>query len=113
MEKWKHLDEQKQVYSAVITDGDIAVGQVLDVLKETGLEQNTIVIFASDNGPEWTGGRESKEVGTRLRRVLQHRPDRRTSRPQTQPIRRRCSRPVHRALARPRAGGRQKRQRPF
>ena len=27
MEKWKHLDEQKQVYSAVITDGDNDVGK--------------------------------------------------------------------------------------
>ena len=32
--KWKQLDEQKQVYSAVITDGDNAVGQVLDALAE-------------------------------------------------------------------------------
>ncbi len=62
MEKWKHLDEQKQVYSAVITDGDNDVGKVLDALKETGVENNTIVIFSSDNGPEWTG--EKKSVST-------------------------------------------------
>ncbi|HEY5312724.1 MAG TPA: sulfatase-like hydrolase/transferase, partial [Pirellulales bacterium] len=37
MQKWKHLDEQQQVYSAVITDGDMAVGQVLEALKETGV----------------------------------------------------------------------------
>ena len=55
MEKWKHLDEQKQVYSAVITDGDNDVGQVLAALKETGVEDNTIVVFSSDNGPESTG----------------------------------------------------------
>jgi len=55
MEKWKHLDEQKQVYAAVISDGDNDVGQVLAALKETGVEDNTIVIFSSDNGPEWTG----------------------------------------------------------
>jgi len=53
--KWKNLDEQKQVYAAVITDGDNAVGQVLAALKEAGVEDNTIVIFSSDNGPEWTG----------------------------------------------------------
>ena len=63
MAKWKHLDEQKQVYSAVITDGDNAVGQVLDALKEAGVEENTIVIFSADNGPEWTGGEESEEDG--------------------------------------------------
>ncbi|MFN7449360.1 MAG: sulfatase [Pirellula sp.] len=48
------LDEQKQVYAAVISDGDKAVGKIMDVLKDTGLEQNTIVLFSSDNGPEWT-----------------------------------------------------------
>ena len=58
LDKWKHLDEQKQVYAAVITDGDNAVGQVLAALKETGVEDNTIVIFSSDNGPEWTSTRK-------------------------------------------------------
>lgn len=55
MEKWKHLDEQKQVYAAVITDGDNAVGTILEALQEAGVEENTLVIFSSDNGPEWTG----------------------------------------------------------
>jgi len=64
MELWKHLDEQKQVYSAVITDGDKAVGAVLDALKEFGVEQNTIVVFSGDNGPESTGGKNSKVMGT-------------------------------------------------
>jgi N-acetylgalactosamine-6-sulfatase len=48
------LEEQKQVYAAVISDGDKAVGKIMDALKDTGLEQNTIVLFSSDNGPEWT-----------------------------------------------------------
>ena len=69
MERWKHHDEQKQVYAAVITDGDNDVGQVLAALKETGAEDNTIVLFSSDNGPEWTGtqkyvGKNAKD-GTR------------------------------------------------
>lgn len=63
MEVWKNLDEQKQVYSAVITDGDNAVGQVLDALKAAGLEENTIVLFSADNGPEWTGGENQKKMG--------------------------------------------------
>jgi len=54
MARWAHLDEQKQVYSAVITDGDNAVGLILDALDREGLADNTIVIFSSDNGPEWT-----------------------------------------------------------
>ncbi len=60
MEQWKHLDPEKQVYSAVITDGDNAVGQVLAALKETGVEGNTMVLFSSDNGPEWTGTDKGK-----------------------------------------------------
>jgi N-acetylgalactosamine-6-sulfatase len=57
MEKWKHLDKQKQVYSAVITDGDNAVGAILEALKAEGLEDNTIVMFSSDNGPERTAAK--------------------------------------------------------
>ena len=60
--KWKHLDEQKQVYAAVITDGDDAVGKVLDALKKAGVEQHTIVLFSSDNGPESTGTEKNKST---------------------------------------------------
>ncbi len=56
MARWKHLDEQKQVYAAVITDGDNAVGQILDALKTASVEENTLVVFSADNGPESTGG---------------------------------------------------------
>ena len=52
LEQWKHLDERKQVYAAVISDGDNAVGAILDALKEEGLADDTVVIFSSDNGPE-------------------------------------------------------------
>jgi N-acetylgalactosamine-6-sulfatase len=61
MTKWKHLDKQQQVYAAVITDGDNAVGKVLDALKASGVENNTIVMFSSDNGPENT----SPKAGTK------------------------------------------------
>jgi arylsulfatase A-like enzyme len=63
LEQWKHLPEQQQVYAAVISDGDKAVGRVLDVLQETGLAANTIVIFSSDNGPEVTGGENMRKHG--------------------------------------------------
>jgi N-acetylgalactosamine-6-sulfatase len=61
MQKWKHLDPQKQVYAAVITDGDNAVGQILDALKSEGLEERTIVMFSSDNGPEHTAAKDSPQ----------------------------------------------------
>jgi N-acetylgalactosamine-6-sulfatase len=68
LDKWKHLDDQKRVYAAVITDGDNAVGRVLAALEAAGVAQNTIVVFSSDNGPETTGtdkakGRPDAETG--------------------------------------------------
>jgi N-acetylgalactosamine-6-sulfatase len=59
--RWSHLDEQKRVYAAVITDGDNAVGRVLDALEAAGVAQNTIVLFSSDNGPESTAPATQRE----------------------------------------------------
>jgi N-acetylgalactosamine-6-sulfatase len=53
--RYAKLGEQQRVYSAVVADGDNGIGKVLGALKELGLEQNTLVIFSSDNGPENTG----------------------------------------------------------
>ncbi len=41
----------RAAYAAMITRLDKYVGEVLDLLQELGLAKNTIVIFASDNGP--------------------------------------------------------------
>ena len=46
---WK--SDQKG-YAAMITRLDQAVGSILQKLKESGIDENTIVIFTSDNGPE-------------------------------------------------------------
>lgn len=43
------------LYGDVMAELDDSVGQVLARLKELGLDDNTIVIFTSDNGP-WYGG---------------------------------------------------------
>src|SRR5215471_14088104 len=37
-----------------LAEMDSRTGQILDAIKEAGIEENTIVIFASDNGPEAT-----------------------------------------------------------
>lgn len=42
------------LYGDVIQEIDDAVGRILKTLREQGLEENTIVIFTSDNGP-WLG----------------------------------------------------------
>lgn len=43
-------------FAAMITRLDIYVGQIITKLKEKGLYDNTIIIFASDNGPHMEGG---------------------------------------------------------
>jgi len=42
-------DVEKRI-AAMITRMDHSIGQLLDVLKQTGEERNTLIIFASDNG---------------------------------------------------------------
>jgi arylsulfatase A-like enzyme len=44
-------DESAPNFKAVLREYDKQVGRLLDGLKELGLEQNTILIFSSDNGP--------------------------------------------------------------
>ena len=41
---------QNAVYAAMVKSLDDSVGRVLDHLKQSGMEQNTLVIFTSDNG---------------------------------------------------------------
>jgi arylsulfatase A-like enzyme len=42
---------QKQDFCAVLAEYDVQMGRLFDGLKTLGLEQNTLVIFTSDNGP--------------------------------------------------------------
>lgn len=51
MDHFKDLDPRQQVYAAVLREADNNVGMILDALKKSGIEQNTIVMFSSDNGP--------------------------------------------------------------
>lgn len=53
LEKYKNLDERKQVYASIIAEGDAGVGAILNVLKDLNIDDNTLVIFSSDNGPEY------------------------------------------------------------
>jgi arylsulfatase len=43
------------LYGDVIQELDWSVGEVLAALKRTGAEQNTLVMFSSDNGPWYQG----------------------------------------------------------
>jgi len=52
-EAWPQPEKSK---AAMITRLDADVGKILDRLKTLGLDQNTLVLFASDNGPHQEGG---------------------------------------------------------
>lgn len=49
-------DHRRRVYMSMVRSIDRSVGRVLQTLKDEGLDQNTIVIFSSDNGaPNYIG----------------------------------------------------------
>ncbi len=51
MEKFSWIpDMHRRIFAAMLANMDDGVGKVLDVLRQEGLEDNTIIIFLSDNG---------------------------------------------------------------
>lgn len=46
----------KAAYAAMITRIDMDVNKILQQLKHSGLDENTVVMFSSDNGPHKEGG---------------------------------------------------------
>jgi len=54
------------LYGDAIRELDFSIGQVLDKLKQLGLDDNTMVIFTSDNGP-WFGGSSGGLRGMKMK----------------------------------------------
>ena len=52
-EPWPEPDK---CFAAMVTRLDATVGRILETLRETGQDQNTLVLFTSDNGPHREGG---------------------------------------------------------
>lgn len=48
--------EPRATFAAMVSRLDMYVGQVIDRLQENGILGNTVIIFASDNGPHIEGG---------------------------------------------------------
>jgi arylsulfatase A-like enzyme len=46
-------------YAAMITRMDRSIGRLMDLVKELGLDENTLFVFTSDNGPTFNGGTDS------------------------------------------------------
>ena len=63
----KYRDAKMQsAYGEVVEEIDAIVGRLLDKLRDLGLEQDTLVIFTSDNGPWYegsTGGLRDRKGG--------------------------------------------------
>ena len=51
-----HQPEPRAAYAGMVAFLDEAVGRVLDRIDELGLGEDTVVFFASDNGPHFEGG---------------------------------------------------------
>ena len=51
------------IYGDVMMEIDWSVGQIMETLKELGLEENTLVIFSSDNGPWLNFGDHAGSAG--------------------------------------------------
>lgn len=54
---------QRGLFGDVISEVDWSVGQVLGTLKRLGLDENTLVIFTSDNGPWLSYGNHAGSAG--------------------------------------------------
>jgi arylsulfatase A-like enzyme len=50
--------EPQKAHAAMITRMDRDVGRVLDLLKELSIDERTLVVFTSDNGPHREGGND-------------------------------------------------------
>lgn len=48
---FRDLDEKDNIYASVLYHADERIGEVLNVLDQLNLTENTLVIFSSDNGP--------------------------------------------------------------
>lgn len=61
LDRFPNIENKKRkTYAAMVSAVDDGVGQVLDKLKELKLEENTIVVFLSDNGgPETKNGSDN------------------------------------------------------
>ena len=61
--RYNPSDHVHAQFAGMITRLDSYVGQILNKLKEKGLDENTLVIFTSDNGPHEEGGADPAFFG--------------------------------------------------
>ena len=55
-------DPKRKTYAAMVSAVDDGVGQILKTLKKSGIEENTIVVFLSDNGGAKNNGSDNRPL---------------------------------------------------
>ncbi|MCE9612292.1 MAG: sulfatase [Chthoniobacter sp.] len=60
-------DTRRRTYAAMLSAMDEAIGRVLNAVRETGLEENTLICFISDNGGPITRNAPNASLNTPLR----------------------------------------------
>ena len=70
-QQWENIENKPwesrcmEVYAAMLTEMDRGIGQIVDALKETGMYENTVVMYLQDNGACAEGiGRERNGKAT-------------------------------------------------
>lgn len=61
--RYNAVEHTHAEFAAMITRLDAYVGEIMAKLKEKGLDENTLVIFSSDNGPHEEGGADPAFFG--------------------------------------------------
>ena len=59
-ERWR---QQEKNYAAMVTRMDTDLGKIMALVKELGLDGDTVVFFNSDNGPQGPDGRAQAQQG--------------------------------------------------
>jgi len=53
---YRYSEQPRASFAGMITRMDRQIGEILELLKELGIDRNTLVLFSSDNGPHREGG---------------------------------------------------------
>jgi arylsulfatase A-like enzyme len=63
LSRFDHIKDPKgKTYAAMVSAVDDGVGQILKTLKKSGIEENTIVVFLSDNGGAKNNGSDNRPL---------------------------------------------------
>jgi arylsulfatase A-like enzyme len=72
LDRFQHItDKKRRTYAAMVSAIDDGVGLILDKLKQTGQDKNTLVIFLSDNGGPIENGSNNGDLNGRKGSLLE------------------------------------------